>query len=357
MNKTATNDDRARPVPARRGASAEILTSFFLPPAACEKRDGIRAVEPSESWPPQGEISSPAGLNPARGLFIQRPVPVGRGASAESLITWPRTITEWQEGRTGYLSIPFTWLLPEAKQRILQRDMFVDRWVVGGPGVKLLPGCLADIADTGDEYPGVLQRVNPQATRTTAGCPNRCRFCGVRQISGEFRELTEWPDLPILCDDNLLGASPAHFDCAIDRLLAWPVCDFNQGLDARLLTAHHAARFAELRKPILRLALDHDRDRQSWADAVDRLRKAGVAKSRIRTYVLCGFDGGPDEDRARCEFVEAVGIKALPMWFHRLDAMRQNEVTDAQRAMGWTHRKRRELMCWYYWHRTLETRG
>ena len=91
------------------------------------------------------------------------------------------------------------------------------------------------------------------------------------------------------------------------------------------------------------------------------LRVSGVF---VREAEECGQQwyviretNGPAEDRERCEFVESLGVKALPMWFHRLDAMRRNEVTEAQRAMGWTARKRRELMCWYYWHRTLDTRG
>lgn len=285
----------------------------------------------------------------------------GRAATAKDVVRWPKTITEWRDGRIGYMSIPFTWLLETARRRILQhggiqRDLFIDRWIVGGPAVKLLPDYLADVAEVGDEYPGVLQRVNPLATRTTVGCPRGCRFCGVNRISGGFRELADWPDLPVLCDDNLLAASRPHFQRVMERLANWPACDCNQGIDARLLTTWQAEQLATLRKPIIRLALDSDRDRDLWADAVDRLRTAGVAKSRVRSYVLCGFDSGPDEDWDRCRFAESHGVKPLPMWFHRLDAMRQNELTDAQIAMGWSDRKRRELMCWYYWHRTLEAR-
>ena len=270
---------------------------------------------------------------------------------------WPKDIIEWHVGETGYLSIPFTWLLPKARQRIQQRDLFVKRWVVGGPAVRLMPSYDLGADSVGDNMPGVLQRANPMATRTTVGCIRRCPFCGVRKIEGEFAELADWPDLPIVCDNNLLAASEGHIARVITRLRKHEGVDFNQGLDARLLTAFHAGLLATLRKPILRLALDHDRDREPWADAVDRLRTAGIAKSRIRSYVLCGFDGGPEEDRERCEYVESLGFMALPMWFHRLDALRKNEVTTDQQGLGWTNRKRRELMCWYYQHRTLEVRG
>ncbi len=272
---------------------------------------------------------------------------------------WPKDITEWHDGSTGYLSIPFTWLLPKVRRRILQPEMFTSRLIVGGPAVRLMPEFFAGLPNVviRRNMFGVLQRVNPDATRTTEGCVRRCKFCGVQRIEGDFRELSDWPDRPVLCDNNLLAASDPHFNRVIDRLIPHGWADFNQGLDARLLTTHHATRIAEIKKPIARLALDNDRDRDIWQDAVERFRTAGIAKSRIRSYVLCGFDGSPEQDRERCRFVESFGLKALPMWFHELDALTFNAVTDKQQVMGWTNRKRRELMTWYYFHRTLAVRG
>ncbi len=276
---------------------------------------------------------------------------------SELFPNWPKTFTVWYDRQVGYLSIPFTWLLPVARRVIQQRNFFVKRWVVGGPAVKLLPQYLQDVVEYGPDDATVLQRVNSCATRTTVGCPRKCEFCGVRQIQPGFRELSDWPDLPIICDDNLLAASHRHIERVIEGLRRWPSVDFNQGLDCRLLDSRHAELLATLKRPIIRLALDDYATRIAWADAVERLLTAGIAKSRIRSYVLCGFHGGPEDDRKQCEFVELFGLKPLPMWFHRLDSMRFNEVTDAQRASGWTERNRRSLFCWYYWHRTLEVRG
>lgn len=270
---------------------------------------------------------------------------------------WPADIIEWADAETGYLSIPFTWLLPEAQRRVRQRDLFARRWIVGGPAVRLMPDYDLSPAVIGGDLPGVLQRVNRAATRTTVGCMRRCEFCAVRAIEGGFRELPDWPDGYLLCDSNLLAASMAHFERVIERLERRGVADFNQGLDARLLTAEHARAIRRIRKPICRLALDHDSDREAWADAVDRLRTAGIPKRAIRSYVLIGFDGTAEQDLDRCRYVESFGIKALPMWYHRLDALTRNAVTEDQRAMGWSPRKRREVMCWYYYHRTLEARG
>jgi len=262
---------------------------------------------------------------------------------------WPKAITEWQEGRTGYLSVPFTWLLPEAQARISQTDMFIDRWIVGGPAVKLMPDYLTG-CDIQDHYPGILQKINRNATRTTLGCPNKCPFCGVRKIEGEFLEIEDFPPGNILCDNNILAASTPHLNKVAAMLQQFDSCDFNQGVDARLITPTIAKWFTTLPKPIIRLACDDDSEKEPWADALATLLHAGVPKSRIRSYVLVAFNAKPEQDWSRCEFVESFGIKALPMWFHPLNALQRNTVTPIQYQLGWTDQKRKQLMRWYYKH-------
>ncbi len=264
---------------------------------------------------------------------------------------WPKNITQWHDGRKGFMSIPFTWLLPTAQRIIAQRQLWVDDWTVGGPAVELMPTFLRG-ATVGHEMLGVLQRVNQYATRTTVGCPKRCGFCAIGRglIEPEFRELDDWPDRPVICDNNLLAAGRRHFDRVITDLKEHCWCDI-QGVDASLVTPWHARHFVKLRRPILRLAVDTDADRDVWARAIDRLLTAGVAKSHIRTYVLCGWKGSPEDDWHRCEFVESFGIKALPMWFHPLNALAYNQITDGQRQRGWDRAGQRQLMQWYYQHR------
>ncbi len=268
---------------------------------------------------------------------------------------WPKKITTWQEGDTGFMSVPFTWLLPEARGRLQQQDMFAKHWTVGGPAVRLMSKYLEGIEGVtiGGDMPGVLQRVNPMATRTTVGCPNRCKYCGIgqRKIEGEFKELDVWPDLPIICDNNLLAASVEHFDRVIDRLVKWGWCDFNQGLDVRRLEAYHARRIAEIKSPIVRLALDVNNARSTWRYAIALLQNAGITKRNIRTYVLCGFEATPEEDWDRCEFVAFCKLNAYPMWYHALDALEANVVTPEQKQYGWTDAERRNLMGWHYRHR------
>ncbi len=266
---------------------------------------------------------------------------------------WPRKTTAWIVNGRLMMSIPFTWELPKAREmaRGYCGDVFV-----GGPAVDLMPDFFHGLTNVtvGRCLPGILQRVNPQATRSTTGCVRRCQFCAIgtgKIEAGGMVELPDWPDLPVYCDNNILAASVAHFDRVMDRVEKHGWFDFNQGVDARLLTPYHAERMKRVKGGIVRLALDHDGEMPLWDRAYEVLRTAKVAKSRIRSYVLVGFTDGPEAAWARCKWVEAHGVKPLPMWFHALDAMEKNKVSPKQAALGWDDYQRRRLFQWFYQHK------
>ena len=268
-------------------------------------------------------------------------------------MTWPKGSTQWIDGRTLYISVPFTWSMPAVREQCLETSFLYDRIRVGGPAVDLMPGYFDDLPQVraGGQLPGVLQRVNPDATRTTYGCPNRCSFCAVPKIEGSFVELEDWPDRPILTDNNLLAASMQHFHRVMDLLARHKESDANQGLDARLLNAEHAERIGQNRGFVARLALDADSLRDQWQDAYDLLRKHGTAKRRIRTYALIGWRDTPEEAWGRCKWIESHGVMALPMWHHNLNQMTCNIVRPDQAERGWTDYERRRIMQWFYQHK------
>lgn len=267
---------------------------------------------------------------------------------------WPAGLTQWVEEYTLYISVPFTWNLPEVAAIARQGSFLWNDIIVGGPALQLLPdylGAMAPYVMVEPTCDRVLQRVHPQATKTTVGCIRSCKFCAVPGIEGAFRELDDWPDLPILIDNNLLAASTPHLDRVFDRLEGWGWADFNQGLDARLLTEYHAERLERVGRPMIRLALDHAGQQAQWERAYSLLREHGTAKSRIRSYALIGFDSDPLEAWDRCDWIEGHGVKALPMWFHELDALERNTVTTRQEELGWSDYERRRIMQWFYQHK------
>ena len=44
-------------------------------------------------------------------------------------------------------------------------------------------------------------------------------------------------------------------------------------------------------------------------------------------------------------------VGLLPMWFHRLDQLEKNIVTDDQAELGWNDYERRKIMQWFYKHK------
>jgi hypothetical protein len=230
---------------------------------------------------------------------------------------WLKGIASWKCGRTLYLSVPFTWLLDEARTMAEEHNGPV---VAGGPAVQLMG---APWADTPDSVPfDVLAMHNPCAMFTTRGCPNHCSFCAVPQIEGGLRELPSWKPAPVVCDNNLLAASKAHFVRVIDSLLPFSASDFNQGLDARLFTSWHAGQIARLHSPMVRFAFDHVKTESSVADAIRTARAAGL--KRFGVYVLFGFKDTIDDAHYRLEKVRSWGIRPNPMRYQPLYATEKN---------------------------------
>jgi hypothetical protein len=250
-------------------------------------------------------------------------------------------IAEWTEDGTAFVSVVFSWDIPAAYQKCVWYREWGYDVRAGGPAVTLNPDYLAGVAKLGGHV-NALPHHNPNATFTSRGCIRHCPFCAVPRIEGELLELAEWEVKPIVCDNNLLACSRAHFDRVIDRLKPLTGIDFNQGLDARLLTDHHADRLAEL-DCMVRVAWDWTAMEPQFMTAFERLRRAGFSKSAIRVYVLIGFDDTPEDALYRLRTVKALGLKPSPMRYQALDSMMRNDHIGA----SWTHRELTRYM--RYW--------
>jgi len=260
---------------------------------------------------------------------------------------WHRGLVTWHEQGCFCISAPFTWLLPKARELALLHSSTLslprDRVVVGGPAVRLMPEYVQEWAEIETIKPlsPPLRRANHQASRTTFGCPNRCAFCGVHTIEGEYRELTDFTPAPILCDSNFLACSDEHFNYTIDRMktAAFDGVDFNQGLDAALLTTTRASRLAELHlKP--RFAWDTAADEGPVMAAVELLERVGMkcrapsskssSTAPVRVYVLVGWKDTPDEAMYRLETLRNARLSGVAMRYQPLDTLKRNKYCPAQ---------------------------
>lgn len=257
---------------------------------------------------------------------------------------WPKNIVRWKIGKTLYLSIPFTWLLPSVEIIAAQHK---GKTIIGGPAVNLMPDYFLENKKIKTEKTFPISPLcfhNPLATFTTRGCPNKCEYCAVPKIEGDLIELKDWEPKPIICDNNLLAASRKHFDKVIDKIKIFQLIDFNQGLDARLFTPYIAERITELKHSKLRFACDNQKRKSVVAKAIKIARSAGLKD--ISVYVLIGYKDTPDEALDRLTFVrDYLKVIPNPMRFQPLDSLKK----DSYVADNWTNYLLKKYM--NYWAR------
>lgn len=169
-------------------------------------------------------------------------------------------------------------------------------------------GILDDIAD---EY--VYPAHDAYFTYMTRGCGMKCAFCAVQTLEAEYypyisiadtiRRVDEQfgPKKDLLLMDNNVLRSP-RFDEIIDEIKALGFAkgatyinpktgkkvqrfvDFNQGLDAFLLTPHKAKRLGELAIRPARIAFDHIEDTEAYKKAIRLCAQNGI--THMSNYLL-----------------------------------------------------------------------
>ncbi len=241
---------------------------------------------------------------------------------------WSKLPIFWEGEDHRYCSVVFSWQLykmlevyknngPKTKKKI----------VLGGPATVTLRNLIPKEIIVRNNLPS-LYKHNSFATKTSIGCPRSCSFCIVPTSEGEIKELKVWEIKPIVIDNNLLACSKKHFNFVVDNLKILSWCDFNQGLDARLLTKHHAERFAELHSPMIRLSFDHLSLEKSFLNAYQLLRNAKIPKYRIRVYVLIGYKDTPESALYRLQLVKDLGLMPNPMRYQPIGTFKKNSFVE-----------------------------
>ena len=169
-------------------------------------------------------------------------------------------------------------------------------------------GILDDIAD---QY--IYPAHDAYFTYMTRGCGMKCQFCAVQTLEPKyipFISITEsirrvdeqfGPKKDLLLMDNNVLRSP-NFDEIIDEIkglgfkkgatyinpksgkTVQRFVDFNQGLDAFLMTPHKAERLGELAIRPARIAFDHIEDAEQYKKAIRLCANSGV--THMSNYLL-----------------------------------------------------------------------
>jgi B12 binding domain len=201
----------------------------------------------------------------------------------------------------------------------------------------------------------------------TRGCVNRCDFCAVPTIEPRYEryrsvadqvdairsEYGDQKDL-ILMDNNTLASS--QLDAIIDEIVGSGFAagaklqrrrrcvDFNQGLDARLLSREKMARLAETAVWPLRIAFDDIALREAYERAIRWAASVGIR--RLSNYVLFNCRDTPEDFyerlRINVDLNEELGtqIYSFPMRFSPVDRTDRAYV-----GPHWTWRYIRGVQC------------
>lgn len=163
------------------------------------------------------------------------------------------------------------------------------------------------------------------------GCIRKCRFCAVPTIEPEVVVKTSIRHLiypnhkrVILWDNNILGTRNwrALFTELKDLGLS---VDFNQGLDARLMTEEVAHEIQGLRVNPIRMAYDLSAQRRALVRAIPALEHAGFKRRRMIVYTLYNYEDSPEDFLNRINDLLEWGVVAYPMRFEPLDSLQKNQ--------------------------------
>ena len=202
-----------------------------------------------------------------------------------------------------YISTIFTWDIPHAQWLAKQWEDHGEV-IIGGPAFN----------DPGAEFePGKF--IKPGCVFTSRGCPNNCWYCFVPKREGGIREL-QIHDGNIIMDNNLLACSEKHIAEVFKMLSDKRQIDFNQGLDARLITRDIADEIKRLKLYRVFLAYDRPGDFKT-IKKVSRYLDIG---RKLWVYLLAGYQGDTlEKAEARCMDVAKIGAYPFMMLYQSED--------------------------------------
>ena len=255
---------------------------------------------------------------------------------------WSGGLAEWRDGDAVYLSIAFTWRLPDAFQRAVFHQASGLQVRAGGPGLFTRPHYLDGVAEVGGDLPDAIVRHHPDATIASRGCPVGCWFCIVPKMEGRaFMLLPDFPVRPILCDNNLSALPAEYQDHIVARYKATgvPLLDANSGFEPKTFTDEVYARWKPINRGPWRFAYDESGERDD-VERVMRMLKAESPK-RKRVYVLIGNE--PQEACiARLREVISWGGEPHVQPYMKLNALERKPYP----RFDWTHQRLIDVARW-----------
>lgn len=204
-------------------------------------------------------------------------------------------------------------------------------------------------------------------TRVTTGCIRKCAFCAVPILEPKFDYLSSLTsqieevnkkygpkrDLIVL-DNNILALKNVEDVLEEIKSLGFEKgarfngvkrnVDFNQGIDARLITPQIAQKLGEIAVSPVRIAFDHISVEKPYRQGVKNLAMAGIRN--IMTYVMFNFKDTPEEFYSRLRINMDIAVEnnlkitSFPMRYCPIDDVDRHYISP-----NWNWRYLRGIQC------------
>lgn len=254
---------------------------------------------------------------------------------------------------TIYITSLFTWAWkPVWKAIQFYSELFCDSEIwLGGLYASLMPehaalsginpnhifkGLFAEAEDLLPDYslvPEWNEKVGGSIVFSSRGCPRTCPYCAVPLLEGKISSVKHsikdfmWPGhKKVIFFDNNFLASPA-WESVLDEVEDLGVrVDFNQGLDARLISSYVAKRISQLVRAhdLVRLSYDYREMRPYVKRAIEHLCSHGIDGKRILVYALYNFTDDPQDFFDRMKDILRWGAVCYPMRYEPLRTLHKN---------------------------------
>lgn len=167
---------------------------------------------------------------------------------------------------------------------------------------------------------------------SSRGCIRSCIYCAVPRLEGSMNSIKRsiehliWPGhTRVIFFDNNILASP-YWKNIFEEIKDLDLkVDFNQGLDARLITAEVAKKISELRiDEVVRLSYDYREIGPHVKNAIELLNSYGIDGRRILVYALYNFTDDPEDLYKRIKDILRWGAVCYPMRYQPINTLFKN---------------------------------
>lgn len=184
--------------------------------------------------------------------------------------------------------------------------------IIGGTGYGIYKDLPEEIDAMFPDY-SIYPNVDYAIGFLTRGCVRKCPWCVVPVKEGGLRPYRTWEEIKrpdsrdiVFMDNNIL-ASDYGIEQMADMIGKKVRIDFNQGLDARLITPEVAEIIGKLKwRSFIRMAADTDAMLPVVLEMAELLGKCGVKPYKIMVYVLT--QDIPSAER-RCIALREAGLQ------------------------------------------------